>query len=345
MCRSIFVVSPSVGSSSIVSSRAGRVATAVLVVVVSFYGSSALVADTVEVAASRDNTLYEHPDGALSNGAGDHFFAGTTNRNEIRRGLVAFDLEGVIPADSVINDVTLTLNMSKTNFGSGVREISLHRVLADWGQGSSAAPGEEGGGTSASSDDATWVHRFFDTDDWMTPGGDFAGASATREVGTLGAYTWGSTPEMVLDVQGWVDDPASNFGWLLKAADEGPSRTAKRFDSSEHPTAARRPVLSIDFTPPAMEPAFRRGDANADGAVDSSDAVALLEAFFASEEPLACQDAADTNDDGALDISDAVGILLELFGGVSIPEPGASACGVDPTADDLGCTGYTADCS
>ena len=33
-------------------------------------------------------------------------------------------------------------------------------------------------------------------------------------VGAIGQYTW-SSAQMVADVQGWLDNPASNFGWLM----------------------------------------------------------------------------------------------------------------------------------
>ena len=149
---------------------------------------------------------------------------------------------------------------------------------------------------------------------------------------------------MVLDAQTWLDDPGSNFGWLLKAADEGPSRTAKRFDSKDHPTTARRPTVSIDFTPPVAETVFRRGDTNIDGDVDVSDVVFTLQALFGGAGPFDCIEAADANDDGVVDVSDVVVTLLELFVGGLIPDPGPSSCGPDPTEDELECASYEAQC-
>jgi hypothetical protein len=52
---------------------------------------------------------------------------------------------------------------------------------------------------------------------------------------------------MVIDVQSWVNNPATNFGWIL-IGNESVSRTSKRFDSREHPAASVRPVLNIEFT-------------------------------------------------------------------------------------------------
>ena len=105
------------------------------------------------------------------------------------------------------------------------------------------APGEEGDGAPATTNDATWRHRFFDTIFWTTEGGDFSGTvSASQSVGAVGMYTWSSS-QMRADVQSWLDDPASNFGWLV-LGDESEIATAKRFDTRE---SASPPVLTINL--------------------------------------------------------------------------------------------------
>jgi hypothetical protein len=201
----------------------------------------------VTLIPSKDNTLYEDIAGALSNGAGQNFFVGKTNTGSIRRGLIAFTLTGNIPANSTITSVSLTLNMSMTVAGS--ENVSLHRATADWGEGTSIAPGEGGAGAPAATGDATWTRRFFNTTPWSIPGGDFSGtASATRSVGGNGSYTWASTPALVSDVQGWLNNPSTNFGWAV-IGNEAASRTAKRFDTKEHMTAANRPRLVVTFSP------------------------------------------------------------------------------------------------
>ena len=203
----------------------------------------------VNLGPSKDNTLYESESGSLSNGSGSHFFVGNTGNGSTRRAVIAFDIAGSIPPGSTIESVTLTLSMSRTTSGS--EPVELHKLLADWGEGTSTASANEGGGTSARSGDATWVHRMFDTATWQTPGGDFAPAvSASTAVAFIDNYAWRSTAQMVADVQGWVDDPSSNFGWLLQG-NETRTRTSKRFDSRENSTEANRPVLTVQFTPPS----------------------------------------------------------------------------------------------
>lgn len=202
------------------------------------------VAAEVSLVASQDNTLYETEDGSLSNGGGDFFFAGKTGVDVTHRGLVAFDLAGSVPAGSTVTNVSLRLNMSMTLAGDEV--ISLHPVLKAWGEGTSEAGMGEGGGTAAAPGDATWLHTNFNTTLWDNPGGDFVpAASASSVVGGVGAYTWQS-PQLIADVQAWVDDPSGNFGWLLQG-NESKDTTSKRFVSHNNAAVADRPLLTITF--------------------------------------------------------------------------------------------------
>ncbi len=85
---------------------------------------------------------------------------------------------------------------------------------------------------------------------------------------------------------------------------------------------------------------FRRGDANADGTPDLSDAVFILNFLFTGGRTPSCQKAADTNDSANIDLSDAVYLLSSLFlGGRAPPDP-FQACDLDPTPDTLTCEGF-----
>lgn len=215
-------------------------------------------ADVVKIGPSKDNTLYEDGTGRLSNGAGPHFYVGTTSvtgGSTFRRGLIHFDIDSNIPASSTINMVTLTLNMSRTSSAS--QTIELHKVDVDWGEGNSNAgtgppPRRTGGGPGdiRATNDATWIHTFFNTGTWTTAGGDFSGTfSASSVVNAVGFYAWGSTAQMVVDVQDWLDTPPNNFGWLLQG-NESSNQTSKRFDTRENGASGNRPILMIDFTLP-----------------------------------------------------------------------------------------------
>lgn len=236
--------------------RAGSaVATALLAIALGGIGPSLAIADIISINPSKDNTLYEYvpADGDRSNALGNHFFAGETGlgtgQGELRRGVLAFDIAGNIPAGSTITGVTLSLNMSMTALNTA-RTVELHKLLADWGEGTSHASGGEGTGAPATTNDATWRHRFYDTIFWTAEGGDFSGTvSASQSVGDIGVYMWSSV-QMVADVQSWLDDPATNFGWLV-LGDESEIGTAKRFDTRE---SASPPVLTIQYTTQGPRP-------------------------------------------------------------------------------------------
>lgn len=206
------------------------------------------VADVVDIPSARDNTIFEYtpPAQALSNGAGPGMFAGINQTGQIRRALIRFDIAGAIPSGATVTAVTLKLNCEQSI--SLNTTVSLHRLLSDWGEGTSVGGGFGGGaGAPATTDDATWIHRFFPATMWTSPGGDFEpGASGTAIVSGPGAYEW-EAPAMVADVQDWLDTPATNFGWLI-FGDETTNGTAKRFNTKEAPVA-NRPVLTVEFTP------------------------------------------------------------------------------------------------
>lgn len=85
-------------------------------------------------------------------------------------------------------------------------------------------------------------------------------------------------------------------------------------------------------------PAFRRGDANGDGALDVSDAVEVLGFLFSGTATLGCLDAADMNASGVLDVTDAVYWLGFLFLGGPPPPAPFTGCG---QAEKLGCGSYS----
>jgi len=202
---------------------------------------------TIVLSPSKDNTLYESDTGSLSNGQGD-LFVGKTGENDnfhIRRGLIAFDLSA-IPAGSTINSVSLSLFVSKTAPVPSLSvNVSLHVALKYWGEGTSVSTGA---GAPAATGDATWLHNFYDTSFWTNPGGDFRQTvSAITTVGqSSGRYTWvGGT--LNGDVQAWVNNPASNFGWFIRGA-ENIDQSAIRIISGESPSNV--PQLTVMYTIP-----------------------------------------------------------------------------------------------
>lgn len=206
---------------------------------------------TANFFPARDNTLYERPLGDLSNGAGDHLFFGLTGGNAgmvLRRAVLAFDLSS-IPPGSMVTDVQLSINVNMVPPGAASFDTTLHRLTNDWGEGTSDAPGPEGGGIGATPNDTTWIHTFFDTQLWGTPGGDFIpGPSAITNLSNANGTFVFASAQLNADVQDMVNVPGSNFGWII-LGDEGDPMNARRIASRENPGTGVQPMLSVTFEP------------------------------------------------------------------------------------------------
>ncbi len=145
--------------------------------------------------------------------------------------------------------------------------IGLHRLAADWGEGtagnSTPAIGGGGNGFAPANGDATWNQRNFNTTPWTNPGGtgDFnAVASASLAVGGAvdNPHTWLTTPALVSDIQSWLNNPATNFGWALINAGETTGQSVKAFYSrsaTQNSTGGTldptwRPLLTVTYVIP-----------------------------------------------------------------------------------------------
>ena len=203
-------------------------------------------ADTVTLEPAKDNSIYSENNN--SNGDGDLFSGRTQGRQGAgtRRALMQFDLTGSVPSGATIENVSITLNVSRrgpASVGSTV-DAFLHRMNQDWGEGTSLGTGT---GATATTGDATWNFSFFNTEDWQIVGGNFVTApSATQPLSSSGPITWNS-PTLISDVQSWVDDPGQNFGWII-LVDESASGAATIFGSRENSSTGSRPKLTIDFS-------------------------------------------------------------------------------------------------
>ncbi len=201
---------------------------------------------TVLLQPTKDNTIYSS-NVNNSNALGD-LFAGRTgamNGGNLHRALVRFSLK-LIPTNAIITNATLSLNKNK----GGPGNTAIHKLTTDWGEGTSDAtgsgPGSGGGaGAPATAGDATWMHSFFNTQSWNSLGGDYVPTSSATTLVTIssGQFNWNS-PAMVMDVQNWLDDTTTNYGWIL-IGDESNSGSSSRFNSRED---ASHPVLAVEYT-------------------------------------------------------------------------------------------------
>ncbi|MBI4605324.1 MAG: hypothetical protein HY721_25450 [Planctomycetes bacterium] len=104
-------------------------------------------------------------------------------------------------------------------------------------------------------------------------------------------------------------------------------------------------VMYAVYRPPRCggAPRFVRGDDNADGKPDISDAVYSLAYQFLGG-PSVCRAAMDSNGDGELNISDPIYTLAYLFAGGPAPPAPFPACGASPSSPELGCEGPVPAC-
>jgi hypothetical protein len=156
------------------------------------------------------------------------------------RALLQFNLNGSIPSNAVVTATTLNMKVIKT--GPGIppaTTMDLRKMLRTWGESS-----------------ATWSNCLPSTP-WSTNGAaapvDFSSAvSQTISVSGAGSYSYASNPNLVADVQSWVSNPGSNFGWIIISESQGTPSTLCLFGSREDPADA--PSLIAQFTIPATPP-------------------------------------------------------------------------------------------
>src|SRR5215472_930517 len=200
----------------------------------SLVGSGQLaLADVVVIPALQDATLFGASPTNNNSSSGPGVFVGSDGMSNPKRGLIEFNIPAFVPAGATITGASLSLVLGQVAGADATpRAIRLFDVTTNWAGGTNGTTGFPGpgfGGTgqgfAPNPGDVTWNFSKFNTIPWNTPGGggDFV---STESADTLVSqnlntpYTWGSTAQMVADVQGWLDGTLSNFGWLLQNASE-----------------------------------------------------------------------------------------------------------------------------
>jgi hypothetical protein len=207
-----------------------------------------------------DATLFELvPTNSL--GGVTWFSAGTTQNGNTNRGLLRFDIAAAVPAGATILDIGVKVWVTRSPVdGNADSLFSLRRVLRPWNEGANlpADLNYPGLGAPAAPGDATWTHAVWGTNAWTIPGGlegvDFAtGFSASTFIAGVSAEPYFfEAGGMIADVQLWLDDPAQNFGWMLKTEEEDVNFTARRFGSRELEDPNESPQIIITYEPPTV---------------------------------------------------------------------------------------------
>ncbi len=155
---------------------------------------------------------------------------------------------------------------------------------------------------------------------------DFVQWGETGALGWTQAVRAGIWPEEGLVPVG-SPNPGTSVAYL------GTGRGPERYNLD------RTPTLGISNESGSEAVPFNRGDCTGDGIHDISDPIFILAYQFIGAEAPSCFDSCDVNDDAALDITDGIASLGFLFLGLA-PPPEPSACGLDPTPDELTCDVY-----
>lgn len=261
--------------------------------------SGGVVADEVDLIPIRDTTIMSNGN---CSGAGDYLFSGRVGSfggGHRQRALLDFDVAHQIPAGSTIESVTLTIWLISAS-PSGLPEThSLHRLFADWGEGTSDSQG--GIGAPPTAGDATWTNRFHPGSPWSVSGGDYAMiSSGSTTIGLdSGYYTFESTAGLVADVQAWLDGTEEEHGWVM-LGNEATQYSAKKMGSREFEDGEVRPHLLVTYQPGVECPA----DLDGSGSVDFADLLSLLAVWGPCP---GCP--ADIDGSGAVDFNDLLAVL------------------------------------
>jgi alpha-tubulin suppressor-like RCC1 family protein len=156
--------------------------------------------------------------------------SGTRNNKVIDRALLQFNLSSV-PTNAVVTSARVQVQVVKIPRFIGTSQFTLFRMLTPW------------------SIAATWYSPQPDGS-WFAigcaPNSDYISTgSASKPITGLANYEFGSTPQLVADVQSWINDSSTNHGWLLKADSES-VLSARHFSTA--------PTVVIDYTAPPAPP-------------------------------------------------------------------------------------------
>lgn len=215
-------------------------------------------------ALIKDTTLFSESEN--SNGLGSHFFAGSASTVGIRRAFLSFAINAsTLPNGAYVTSASLLLYVNQQAQTPVAGDFNLHKATASWDEGASNSDFQSGPGYGilAGIGDATWKLRQVTTvgtppmgeedpgsppvgNAWGTIGGDFIlTPSATVSISSTGAVTF-TNAQLAVDVQSWIDNPPSNYGWCLRGP-ENDLLVARRFTSRNSTNASQRPRLVLQY--------------------------------------------------------------------------------------------------
>ena len=222
-----------------------------------FFSSEPLRAETITLTPVADTCLFElNPD--YNFGFQNDLPSGRLGAlaSYLRsRVLLRFDLAAHLPANAQISFAYLQLHVTRAPDGGGENStFGLHRMLRDWAEGNKR--GGQPGGARAEAGEATWNAAFHPDQLWAQPGGQ-AGVdyleepTSTERIQQDGIYQFEFGSAQIGELTGWLQNPESNFGWILISTAEDIGLTARRFGAREN-TPDYQPQLVIEYNLPTV---------------------------------------------------------------------------------------------
>lgn len=143
------------------------------------------------------------------------------NPTDDRRGLLKFDLSSIPTTARVIS---ATLEMWIAAEGQGIK---AYKMLVPW---TGASTHTSLGGVNNDGTKAAVAESFRNG----------------VNLDTIVNINW-LTNVPIADIQDWVTNPSTNYGWLMKGLDESAGGDGMQFDGKAGTTASRRPKLTIKY--------------------------------------------------------------------------------------------------
>jgi hypothetical protein len=218
----------------------------------------------MQTLAPSDDTFINQGNPGNNNGASVTFFTGTDGHGGVMRGLVRFGMPAGLQGRVTVTGVQLTMTLDGLGPNSmtpgAPAVVSLQALTQAWAEGNGIGDttttftvGQPCGGTISG---VTWNQpNCALAGAWTTAGGTVvaavSGQADTTGIPVGGTVGWGSgaNPGLIQDVQGWIDNPASNDGWRLASSTEGSSGLAQRYFSKEAGATAPTLIVSYDCKP------------------------------------------------------------------------------------------------
>lgn len=156
---------------------------------------------------------------------------GVTDAGDLKRGLFKFDLTSItLPAGAAVTKAQLLIYC--VDVYSNTPTFTMHAVTANWDEAQ-----------------VTWNDRVSATP-WTITGGTYSATAEGPAVGMGVAGKFYTFEISQATIQSWINTPATNYGVIMKLADESVLDKELYIYTSETGTASLRPMLKVYYTLP-----------------------------------------------------------------------------------------------